>query len=201
LASLTIPSSATGKLSFVTKTALVDGAGAPVKVGDNVIVNGLGHLAIAGLAGAHLTAPSDASGKAFTLTDVSVAVPVLFAQKSDSDPLTLVGAVGVVLTDGQPVHVVTSATMALDPAFAGKVMLVDGGVSPAMEWSVTNLLATGFDLKDSNVDFSSAVVLPKVPDCTGTVVKQASGLAPKIDASKPCKPWRSFPVDDSLGLK
>lgn len=201
LLSLSIPSAATGKLAFVTKTALLDGAGAAVKAGDNVIFTGLGHIAIAGLAGAHQLSPADTTGKSFSLTDVPVAVPVLVTEDADSGALKVLGAVGVVLTDGKPVHVVTSTSTALDPAFNGKVLLTDAGVWPTMKWSVSNVDPSGFDLKDSSVDFSSAAVLPKVPDCTGTIVKQAPGLAPKVDASKPCRPWSSFDVDDSLGLK
>jgi hypothetical protein len=197
LASIALPASPTGKISFVTSTALLDGAGAAVKAGDNVIFTGLGPIAIAGLPGAHLLAPSDSTGKAFNLTDVAVVVPIL----TSADPLVPTPRpVGVVLTAGKPVHVVTTADTALDPAFTGKVSIANAGIWPLMTWSVTNIEPTGFDLVDSNVDFSLAAVIPKVPDCTGTVLKQSSGLPPKIDASKPCKAWRSYSPAEAVAI-
>lgn len=189
LASITLPASSTGKLSFTTSSALLDGSGAAVKAGDNVIFTGLGPIAIAGLPGAHLLAPADSTGKSFNLTDVPVVVPIL---SIDDSAAPAPRPVGVVLTGGKPVHVVTTADTALPSTFTGKVLLGNAGIWPLMKWSVANIDPTGFDLVDSNVDFSLAAVVPKVPDCTGTIVKQSSGLPAKVDGSRPCKPRTSF---------
>ena len=44
-----------------------------------------------------------------------------------------------------------------------------------------------------------AIPPANLPDCTGTVVRQTSGS--KVDATKPCKPWASYPKYEQLYLK
>jgi hypothetical protein len=36
-----------------------------------------------------------------------------------------------------------------------------------------------------------------MPDCTGTVIKAGTDAGlPVVDYTKPCKPWRSFPLGE-----
>jgi hypothetical protein len=63
-----------------------------------------------------------------------------------------------------------------------------------MRWSVTNIQPSGFDLVDAALPLvGGAIPLTRLPDCTGTLSKQASGLPAKVDGTKPCKPWAVFP--------
>jgi hypothetical protein len=48
---------------------------------------------------------------------------------------------------------------------------------------------------------SVACDVASVPSCTGTAVSQGANLPPKVDYTKPCKPWRSFPEREARLLK
>ena len=38
-----------------------------------------------------------------------------------------------------------------------------------------------------------AAAAAKLPDCTGTVIKDPAGGPAKVDSTRPCKPWMEFP--------
>ena len=196
LASVTLPDSTSGKVAFVTSAPLLGAGGAAIEAGDSVVFTGLGPDAIARINGTHTVAPSDTTGTSFTITDVSISPAILAVDNSDPDGGAAVttGSVGLVLSNAGPVHVVTTASTALDPAFKGQVLLSNAGISAGTRWSVTNIQPSGFDLVGATVQLSGgAVPLAKFPDCTGTIIKQASGLPPKVDATKPCGPWAAYP--------
>ena len=59
----------------------------------------------------------------------------------------------------------------------------------------TTVATTTCPALDAPVAQVAGIVVPaaKLPNCTGTVVKQADGLPAKVDATKPCVPWASYP--------
>jgi hypothetical protein len=194
LTTVTIPSTTTGPIGFVTSAPLVGAGGTALKDGDNVVFSDIGPATLSLLNGTRPVTPVDTSGKSFTFSSLHVTPPTLLLDNPDAGAPESQGYVGLVLTDGGLVHVVTPTGKSLDPAFTGQVIVSNAGFASGARWSVTNIQPSGFDLVGSTVKLTGgAVAVSKFPDCTGTVVKQTSGLPPKVDSSKPCKPWRSYP--------
>lgn len=195
LASVTISATDGGAVGFATSSPLVGGDGAALKDGDKVVLSAVGPTTLAFMNGTRTVSPADATGKAFTLSDLQVTPPTLSLDRDpDAGAPESQGPVGLVLTHGALIHVVTPSSKPLDPAFDGRVILSNAGFASGVRWSVTNIDPTGFDLVNSTVSLTGgAIAMSKLPGCTGTVVKQSGGLPPKVDGSKPCKQWRSYP--------
>jgi len=163
--------------------------------------------AIAAINGTHTVKPQDATGMSFAITDMN-AVPIdLFLDNLDGKAPTFKGSVGLVAQAGQEIQVVTDSTTALDPSFPGKVILGRvvqlnrSGLPPSGEtgWSVNSIQPTGFNLTNSVASLSGGVIPSSaIPNCTGTVIKQAAGAPVKVDATTPCKPWRSYAQYESV---
>jgi hypothetical protein len=202
LASVTIPATTTGSVGFVTSTPLVGGAGSALKDGDEVVFSDVGPGTLVLVNGTRPVTPVDTTGKSFTFSNLHVTPPTLLLDNDpDAGAPASQGYVGLVLTDGALVHVVTPAGKALDPSYAGQVIVSNAGFASGTRWSVSNIQPSGFDLVGSTVKLTGgAVALSKLPDCTGTVIKQTSGLAPKVDSSKPCKQWRTYPQSEGMEL-
>jgi len=201
LASVTIPDSTSGKIGFVSGAPLLNRAGTALKDGESVIFSGLGPATLAIVNGTHPVTPTDATGKSFTIADLRITPPTLLLDNLDGGSPVSQGYVGLVLTDGALIHVVTPAAKSLDPAFQGQVIVSNAGLASGVRWSVTNLQPAGFDLVGSTVKFTGgAVALSNLPDCTGTIIKQTNGLAPKVDGSKPCTQWRTYPLREGKQL-
>jgi hypothetical protein len=101
------------------------------------------------------------------------------------------------LTAGQPIAVTTMVDHGL---VTGDIIEISGNTEQAavagVPWRVGVVDATHFTLVDSvatepvSPGGSMFVVVEKMPDCTGTLVKGGSdGGRPLVDGSKPCKPW------------
>lgn len=206
LASVTLPISP-GRVLITTKTALVGSGGAPIKQGDTLVLSNVAPAALAAISGTHTVNPQDATGMSFAITDLN-AVPIdLFVDNLDGKSPAYAGSVGLVAQAGEEIQVVTDSTTALDPSFAGRVIL--GGLvqlnrsgllpSGETEWSVNSIQSTGFRLTNSAASFSGgAIPSSAIPNCTGTVIKQAAGAPVKVDATTPCMPWQSYRQYESV---
>jgi hypothetical protein len=202
LASVTLPDSRSGRISVVTSTPLLGAGGAPIQAGDRVIFSDVGPTAVARINGTHAVTPEDSTGTSFTLTDLSVAPVALSIDNLDEEPAVFKGAVGLVLKDGALVHVTTTEATALGEGFAGRVVLSNAGSQSGVAYTPTNIQATGFDLENIVVKLSGgAIAFSTVPDCTGTAVKQAAGVGLTVDATQPCKPWKSYPEFEAKMLQ
>jgi hypothetical protein len=190
LASVTLPGSTSGSVSVVTSTPLAGAGGAPIQTGDQVIFSEVGPLAAALINGTHAVETSDST--TFLLTDLSIAPAVLSVVGLDGK-LAVKGTVGLVLKDGALVHVTTTDATALGEGFVGSVLLSNVGSASAVGYAPANIQPTGFDLEGVSVKLSGgAIPLSVVPNCTGTAMKRAAGAGSTVDATRPCKPWRSF---------
>ncbi|MGD0837220.1 MAG: hypothetical protein ABSB49_11325 [Polyangia bacterium] len=106
----------------------------------------------------------------------------------------LVGVAGAALSAGDKV-----AFSGVTPAGflngTHTVAPVDGS---GMSFTVTDISPSSSEVLRF-IPFSSqpvagvAVPAAKLPSCTGTVVKQANGQPPTVDATKPCTSWATFP--------
>ncbi len=208
LASVTVPISS-GQVLITTKTALVGSGGAPIKQGDTLVLPKVAPVALAAIDGTHVVNPQDASGMSFAIADLNAVPIALFLDNLDGKPPTFKGSVGLVAQAGEEIQVVTDSTTALDPSFAGKVILGRivqlnrSGLPPSGEtgWGVNSIQSTGFSLTNSAASLSGSVIPSSaIPNCTGTVIKQAAGAPVKVDATTPCKPWRSFAQYESVVL-
>jgi hypothetical protein len=114
-------------------------------------------------------------------------------------PYILVGSVGLLYQDGATIQVTGSGLGAV----TGPVFLLTNELSPRQGdrlWPVGNVQSTGFSLTGTELKLTGFATASSVlPNCTGTVVKQASGST--VDGTKPCKPWSSFPQYEELILK
>jgi hypothetical protein len=162
-----------------------------------VVFSDVGPPAIARVNGNRAVTPSDSTGTAFSLTDLSVAPVGLSIDNLDDKPPVYQGPVGLVLKDGALVHVTTTDATALAEGFAGRVVLSNAGSQSGVAYTPTNIQPTGFDLAGVSVKLSGGgLPLSAIPDCTGTVVKHPAGTGSTVDATQPCKPWRSFPESE-----
>jgi len=199
IASVTLPSSILGRVVVGTQTPLLGSGGAALKEGDSIVLTKVSPLPFASINGTHTIRPQGTGGTTFVLTDLSLSPAQLWVDKMDGSAPTLKGKVGLVAQKNAELQVVTDqAGTALDPDFTGKVIVLSSGMTPgsgAQRWSVNSILPAGFKLTGSQLAqlTGSVIAASRLPDCTGTTIKQASGAAPVVDATKPCRPWLSYP--------
>ena len=153
-------------------------------------------------------AASDKLGNKQVSRPIRVCVVATLASTACSEfqPVT-----AVVLSD--PVEIQTSAALvgpggaALQANDEVVISRVAGVGAINGRWKVTPLDGSGkrFSLQGAKSDASglsvpvAGLVVPvaAMPDCTGTVIKGgADGGLPVVDYTKPCKPWRTFPVGE-----
>jgi hypothetical protein len=198
-----LPSDATRSVLITTKAAVL-GSGAAIAAGDNLIFSRVSPTPFSVINGTHTVSPVDTSGTKFNITNLSERPITLYVDNLDGkDPVSM-GNVGVLGQDGAEVSVVTDTpATVLDPAFAGKVVLMASTDAPKPQdtrWGIHDIQPTGFKLTGSTIALKGVAIPPvNLPDCTGTVVKQTSGS--KVDGTKPCKPWASYPKYEALYLK
>jgi hypothetical protein len=188
VASVSFPSSATGKVILTTKAPLLGVGGAAVKAGDSIVLRDIATSSSSDVNGTQVVAPQGGTGTVFELTDVARAYLWL-----DGNPPTLLGQVGLLAQDGSDLQVITDQPgTSLPSGFAGAVILTSDPteVTTLDRRSIHDLTAGGFKLTGTASAFAGTAVAP--PSCTGTVVKTASGST--VDGTKPCKQWRSFPL-------
>jgi len=205
ITSVTLPATGAGQVSVVTSAPMLDAAGSPIQVGDGVVLSNIGPLAIARIGGTHPVTSIDSTGTSFTFDDLSIAPVALSIDNGDGKDPTPVGMVGLVLQEGVAPHVVTTASTTLagqtPPPASILILLSNFAVEGKSKWTATNIQPDGFDLLAGPAELSgTAIPASRLPDCTGTVIKQASGAAPAVDATKPCKPWASFPPFEGLEI-
>jgi hypothetical protein len=200
---VTFPSDVTSPVVVTTKTAVMAGSTA-ITTGDNLIFSRVTPSPFSGINGTHMVSPADSSGTKFNITNLSERPVVLFLDNLDGKDPVRKGTVGLIGLDGALVSVLTDTPdTVLDPLFAGKVVLMQGTDVPKPlddRWAVRDIQPTGFNLTASTISLTGMAFSPaNLPNCTGTVVKQTSGS--KVDATKPCKPWASYPQHELLYLK
>jgi hypothetical protein len=197
LTSVTLPASAAGNILITTQAPLVGAGGVAIKQGDTLVLSKVTPALLAAIDGTHVVNPQDTSGVSFAITDLTMAPLALSVDNLDGSALAFKGNVGVVMQNGAEIHIITDSTTALDSGFLGKVVVSNLGLASglgAAEWSVNSIQPTGFNLTNSTLKLSGgAVPWSMLPNCTGTVLKQAAGVPVKVDATKPCKPWLSYP--------
>ena len=195
VASVSLPSSATGKAIITTKAPLLGVGGVAVKAGDSIVVGNVATSPFSDVNGSQVVAPQGATGTVFELTDFSPFSYNLWLDKVDGSTPTLSGPVGLLAQDGVEIQVVTDlpgTSVAAD--FAGAVVLMGDASMPTVadkRFPIHDITPSGFKLTGvpSTVARGTAVA---PPSCTGTIVKTASGST--VDGTKPCKQWRSFPL-------
>jgi hypothetical protein len=197
LASVTLPSSRTGRVVVTTKTTLLSAGGAPVATGDELVFSAVAPPELAKIHGRHTVEVLASGGTQFALSDLSLSPFGLWVDNLDGKAPVEKGPVGLVLAAGAEVQVVTDQPeTALDAGFAGKVILLAKGSDAANgeRWTAANIQPTGFTLKGSAPKVAGfATPSVKLPNCTGTVVKGTGGAPATTDATKHCEPWASFP--------
>ncbi len=203
LASVSVPSSTSGQVLITTKAAVLGVGGLPVAKGDTLVFTNIAPPAVSFVGGDHTAEPQGGTGTQFLLTDVKPAPYDLWLDLNDGTNPQRKGPVGIVIADGVDVQVITDvAGTALDPTFAGYVILIMSGSTVAStdrRWSVSNIQSTGFSLKSSASPLTGfATPAAKLPNCTGTVVKSAAGAPAKVDGTIPCKPWAAFPEYEAI---
>jgi hypothetical protein len=204
VASITLPSSYSGQVVVTTKGPLTGRGGSALVAGDEVIFTNVNPKPFSAINGTHKISPKDTSGTSFTITNLNVAPLALYLDYLDGKPPVLSGTVGIIGQDDASLQVVTDLNgTSLDPSFMGKVVLMSGGAPGAgdIRWSVSNITTTGFTLPSTVALSGIAIASSSLPSCTGTVIKQASGLPVKVDGTKPCKPWMNFPAYEAKLLK
>jgi hypothetical protein len=116
-----------------------------------------------------------------------------------SDPVEIQTAVPLVGPGG-------AALQANDEVIVSGVVGIRATVANG-RWPVTPLDSSGtrFSLQGAHPKGAAASVLGEgvvvpvaaMPDCTGTVIKAGTDAGlPVVDYTKPCKPWRSFPLGE-----
>jgi hypothetical protein len=204
IAGVTLPSDVSAAVVVTTKTAVLAVGSTAIKTGDQLIFSKVGPTPFSEINGTHAVSPADGSGTRFNITNLSERPIVLYLDNLDGKAPVRKGTVGLIGLDGAVVSVVTDTPdTVLDPSFSGKVVLMQGTDVPKPlddRWAVQDIQPTGFNLTGSTIVFTGMAIPPaNLPDCTGTVVKQTSGS--KVDATKPCKPWASYPKYEQLYLK
>jgi hypothetical protein len=116
-----------------------------------------------------------------------------------SDPVEIQTAVPLVGPGG-------AALQANDEVIVSGVVGIRATVANG-RWPVTPLDSSGmrFSLQGAHPKGAGASALLKgvvvpvaaMPDCTGTVIKAGTDAGlPVVDYTKPCKPWRRFPLGE-----
>lgn len=104
----------------------------------------------------------------------------------------LLGAGGVALKAGDRV-----AFNDVGPAgFINGMHVVTPADTTGTSFLITDVpaaLAAHYSALVADKTMGTAVAESKLPNCTGTVVKQSNGLPAKIDSTKPCTPWAQYP--------
>jgi hypothetical protein len=205
LAAVSLPSSTAGSVVITTKTPLLGLGDAPVVDGDVLVVSEPSPSLISIIGGDHVVAPQGSSATQFALSDLNLAPQELWLDPLDGTPPSFKGSVGLLLQDGVDVQVITDQpNTPLDASYVGAVVLLGRGqrlTEGSKRWRVANIQPTGFTLADSAVEIAGFVTAgAKLPNCTGTVIKGAAGVAPRVDGTVPCSPWRSFPEYEYIRL-
>jgi hypothetical protein len=204
IASVSLPSKASGSVVVTTKAAVLAGGTTALKTGDELIFSSVAPTPFSVINGTHSVSPGDSSGTRFSLMGFSARPATLYLDNLDGQSPVRKGSVGLIAQDGAEVSVVTDTSdTVLDASFAGKIVLMSGTDVPKpldVRWGVHDILPTGFMLTGSTIALTGSAIPPaNLPDCTGTVVKQTSGS--KVDGTKPCKPWASYAQYEALYLK
>jgi hypothetical protein len=204
IASVSLPSTVGGNVVVATKTPLLGSAGAAITKGDTLVFTNVSPVEIAFLNGAHAVEPQGSAGTQFIVTDARAvpielwATAVASADGGEGGPI-FVGTAGVLLKDGAPIQI-TGVTLPVGSG--GPVILVSKGSKSganSQTWDIENIQANSFTLKGSMVTLTGfATPASVLPNCTGTVVKQAAGQPAKVDATIPCKPLKSFSAYEAL---
>lgn len=203
LAAVWLPSSPLGAVQVMTTAAVTGPGGAPVAAGDTLIFGDVRPREVAAIVGSHKVEPTGTTGTIFSLTDLSIAPYELWVDNLDGSPPVAKGPVALAFQNGLDVQVGTDTPLtALDPSFAGAVILVAKGAQAGAgdrRWFPVNIEATGFALRDSAPMVKGFVTAAaRLPDCTGTLVMGAQGGPSSVDGTKRCKPWSSFPENEVL---
>jgi hypothetical protein len=198
LVAVSLPSSPVGAILVTTSAPVTGAGGAAVAAGDTLIFADIMPLEISSFVGTHKVAPQGTTGTVFALTDSSFAPYELWLDNLDGKGAVAKGPVGLTIQDGLDVRVGTDTPLTQLPAtFAGAVVLVAKGLKATdadRRWIPTDIQTTGFALKDSASKVKGFVTATaRLPDCTGTVIKDAKGGPAKVDGTTRCKPWSSFP--------
>ena len=201
---VSLPSGANGTVVVTTKVAVLSGGNVAIKAGDNLLFSRVAPTPFSVIDGSHTVSPGDASGTRFNITNFALTPIVLYVDNLDGKAPVRMGNVGLIAQNGVEISVVTDTPgTALDPSFAGKIIVMSGTDAPKpldTRWGVHDIQPTGFKVTGSPVVLTGTVIPPaNLPDCTGTVVKNTSGS--KVDGTKPCKPWASYPPSEALYLK
>ena len=201
---VSLPSDANGTVVVTTKVAVLSGGNVAINAGDNLLFSRISPTPFSVINGSHTVSPGDSSGTRFSITNFALTPIVLYMDNLDGKAPVRVGNVGLIAQDGAEISVVTDAAgTALDPSFAGKIIVMSGTDAPKpldKRWGVHDIQPTGFKVTGSPVALTGTVIPPaNLPDCTGTVVKKTSGST--VDGTKPCKPWASYPPNEALYLK
>ena len=206
LASVTIPSLISGNVTVTTKAAVVGPGGSPVAIGDSLVFSNVSVASLAGLNGGHTVASTAGAGTQFTLSDVRSAAYELWLDPLDGSQPIYKGGVGLTLRDGVDAEVITDQpNTPLDATYTGAVILINRGntvLATSIRWKPISILATSFSLKNSATALTGFVTpAAKLPNCTGTVVKGVAGAPAKVDGTKPCKPWASYPKNEYIEVR
>jgi hypothetical protein len=212
IASVAFPSTLSGTVVVTTKTPILGRGGAALAKGDTLVFSGISPAAISSISGSQTVTPVGSTGTQFSLTNVTPVPADLWVVVPDPDPNPDAGvpvpvegrnyrprgSVGLVFQNGAATQV-TGAGLAdvTGPVF----LLTNQGIPTTADrlWNIDNVQADGFSLKDTSVTLTGfATAASVLPNCTGTVVKQASGAT--VDATKPCKPWASYPLYEARSL-
>jgi hypothetical protein len=209
IASISIPATLAGAVVVTTKTPVLGAGGAPVAKGDTLVFSNVSPSGISGVSGSQTVTPLDSTGTQFSLADVPVSpidlwIPVADpsaagAVKIEDTSYIFKGTVGFGFQDASPIQVIGTDLATV----TGPVFLLTSEAKPASGdrlWPIDTVQANGFLLTDTKVSLTGfATAATVLPNCTGTVVKQTSGST--VDATKPCKPWASFPKYEALYVK
>ncbi|MBN2575554.1 MAG: hypothetical protein JXP73_13400 [Deltaproteobacteria bacterium] len=206
LASVQLPSSVSGGVLVTTKTALVGVGGSPIAQGDTLVFTGVMPSVVGFLNGSHQVEPQGGTGTQFVLSALTMAPLDLWLDPLDGTAPVPKGTVGLLVQDGAEIQVITdSPNTQLAADYAGAVILLSRGEevdTGTKRWIPTNIQATGFSLDGWTVDLTGfATPEAKLPNCTGTVVKDPAGGPALVDGTIPCRPWSLFPEHEIKVLK
>ncbi len=188
---------ATSPIEIVTSEPfLIDGA--PLAAGTSILISGVKSDPSANGRWKIDPVPSDATGTRYTLRGSAGSLPSVCACTDQTCmAYTSCQASTLHLTPGQPIVVETVAEHGFT---TGDVVEISGNTEQAgvegIPWGVNVVNATQFSLVNSvatepvSPEGAMFVVVEKMPDCTGTLVKGGTdGGRPVVDGTQPCRPW------------